>query len=39
LRGFRADLPAICREAPIAEAELTFVDRTQLISKWLLATA
>ena len=38
LQRFRADLPAMCREAQITEAELTFVDRTQLISKWLLAT-
>ncbi len=33
---FERDLPSICEDARIEVAELEFVDRTQLISNWLL---
>ncbi|MDP9342367.1 MAG: nucleotide-binding protein [Actinomycetota bacterium] len=36
---FQRDLPAMCQEARISPAELTFADRTQLISNWLLENA
>lgn len=36
---FRAALPALCRELEIEEEELTFVDRSRLISEWLRENA
>jgi hypothetical protein len=38
-RRFRSDLPDMAAEGLLAVEELTFVDRTQLISNWLLANA
>jgi hypothetical protein len=36
---FTAALPALCRELEIEEEELTFVDRSRLISEWLRENA
>ena len=36
---FTAALPALCDELQIAEEELTFVDRSRLISEWLRVNA
>jgi len=36
---FTAAIPALCQELEIAEDELTFVDRSRLISEWLRENA
>lgn len=38
-RRFEAQLPEMCAAVPIRVSELTFVDRTQLISQWLARNA
>jgi hypothetical protein len=38
-QAFSAELPAICAEARIETEELTFKDRTQLMSRWLVRNA
>jgi hypothetical protein len=38
-RRFEAQLPEMCAAIPIRPEELTFVDRTQLVSQWLALNA